>query len=82
MKKITLDVSGAGLAFAVQGCGFDPTIDSSVMIVKLPQHRRGSYNAGVTPTPGSNSNTGGYHRTDSQWSQCEVKEELTMQHPS
>ena len=28
-----------GLAFAVQGCGFDPTIDSSVMIVK------------VTPTP-------------------------------
>ena len=39
MKKSLWLVLLLGLAFAVQGCGFDPTIDSSVMIVK------------VTPTP-------------------------------
>ena len=39
MKKSLWLVLVLGLAFAVQGCGFDPTIDSSVMIVK------------VTPTP-------------------------------
>ena len=39
MKKSLWLVLVLGLAFAAQGCGFDPTIDSSVMIVK------------VTPTP-------------------------------
>ena len=39
MKKPLWLVLVLGLAFAAQGCGFDPTIDSSVMIVK------------VTPTP-------------------------------
>ena len=39
MKKSLLLVLVLGLAFAASGCGFDPTIDSSVMIVK------------VTPTP-------------------------------
>ena len=39
MKKSLWMFLVLGLAFAVQGCGFDPTIDSSVMIVK------------VTPTP-------------------------------
>ena len=39
MKKTLWLVLVLGLAFAAQGCGFDPTIDSSVMIVK------------VTPTP-------------------------------
>lgn len=52
MKKSLWMFLVLGLAFAVQGCGFDPTIDSSVMIVKvtptpeatqrrrLPQHRK------------------------------------------
>ena len=35
MKKSLWLVLVLGLAFAVQGCGFDPTIDSSVMIVKV-----------------------------------------------
>ena len=39
MKKSLWLVLVLGLAFAAQGCGFDPTIDSSVMIDK------------VTPTP-------------------------------
>ena len=39
MKKSLWMFLVLGLAFAAQGCGFDPTIDSSVMIVK------------VTPTP-------------------------------
>ncbi len=39
MKKPLWLVLVLGLVFAAQGCGFDPTIDSSVMIVK------------VTPTP-------------------------------
>ncbi len=34
MKKSLWLVLVLGLAFAAQGCGFDPTIDSSVMIVK------------------------------------------------
>ena len=33
MKKSLWLVLVLGLAFAAQGCGFDPTIDSSVMIV-------------------------------------------------
>lgn len=40
MKKSLWMFLVLGLAFAVQGCGFDPTIDSSVMIVKVTQHRR------------------------------------------
>jgi len=43
MKKSLWLVLVLGLAFAAQGCGFDPTIDSSVMIVK------------VTPTPEVNT---------------------------
>ena len=35
MKKSLWLVLVLGLAFAAQGCGFDPTIDSSVMIVKV-----------------------------------------------
>ena len=45
MKKSLWLVLVLGLAFAAQGCGFDPTIDSSVMIVK------------VTPTPEVKSDT-------------------------
>ena len=45
MKKSLWLVLLLGLAFAVQGCGFDPTIDSSVMIVKVTPAPE------VTPTP-------------------------------
>ena len=46
MKKSLWLVLVLGLAFAAQGCGFDPTIDSSVMIVKVTPTPE------VTPTPG------------------------------
>ena len=45
MKKSLWLVLVLGLAFAAQGCGFDPTIDSSVMIVKVTPTPE------VTPTP-------------------------------
>lgn len=41
MKKSLWMFLVLGLAFAVQGCGFDPTIDSSVMIVKVTPTRLG-----------------------------------------
>ena len=47
MKKSLWLVLVLGLAFAAQGCGFDPTIDSSVMIVK------------VTPTPAAEQTASG-----------------------
>lgn len=73
MKKSLWMFLVLGLAFAVQGCGFDPTIDSSVMIVKVTPTPEATPTPEVTPNTGSNSNTGGYHRTDSQWSQCRSK---------
>lgn len=48
MKKSLWLVLLLGLAFAVQGCGFDPTIDSSVMIVKVTPTPEA---AEATPTP-------------------------------
>ena len=53
MKKSLWLVLVLGLAFAVQGCGFDPTIDSSVMIVKVTPTPE------VTPTPSAEQTVSG-----------------------
>ena len=53
MKKSLWLVLVLGLAFAVQGCGFDPTIDSSVMIVKVTPTPE------VTPTPSAEQTASG-----------------------
>ena len=51
MKKSLWMFLVLGLAFAVQGCGFDPTIDSSVMIVKVTPTPEATPTPEVTPTP-------------------------------
>ena len=51
MKKSLLLVLVLGLAFAASGCGFDPTIDSSVMIVKVTPTPEPTPTPEVTPTP-------------------------------
>ena len=54
MKKSLWLVLVLGLAFAAQGCGFDPTIDSSVMIVKVtptPEVTPAPEASAATPTP-------------------------------
>ena len=53
MKKTLWLVLVLGLAFAAQGCGFDPTIDSSVMIVKVTPTPE------VTPTPSTEQTASG-----------------------
>ena len=65
MKKSLWMFLVLGLAFAVQGCGFDPTIDSSVMIVKVTPTPEATPTPEVTPTPEATP--------DSQWSQCRSK---------
>ena len=51
MKKSLWLVLVLGLAFAAQGCGFDPTIDSSVMIVKVTPTPEVTPDPAPTPTP-------------------------------
>ena len=51
MKKSLWMFLVLGLAFAFQGCGFDPTIDSSVMIVKVTPTPEATPTPEVTPTP-------------------------------
>ena len=51
MKKSRWMFLVLGLAFAVQGCGFDPTIDSSFMIVKVTPTPEATPTPEVTPTP-------------------------------
>ena len=51
MKKSLWMFLVLGLAFAVQGCGFDPTIDSRVMIVKVTPTPEATPTPEVTPTP-------------------------------
>ena len=56
MKKSLWLVLVLGLAFAAQGCGFDPTIDSSVMIVKVTDRkstRLNSSHSGESRMPSS-----------------------------
>ena len=71
MKKSLWMFLVLGLAFAVQGCGFDPTIDSSVMIVKVTPTPEATTTPEVTPTPEATPTP--EVRTDSQWSQCRSK---------